>query len=190
VKSTTDLLILRAQQLLRRDEDLAEAALHLQRKRQEGKEAFDAGKRLRTDLLDEEAIVLLHDAVREVDMSKRSKLAYRWLGPYRVRKAYQDKGTYLLEELDGTQLAGTFAGNRLKRFIQRDGFMVSADDMSELPDLPAAGENHGHLENTNTGTDHLPVSQGTANHLRGDERSAGQSLQSLIPAGKNLAVVI
>jgi hypothetical protein len=71
--------------------------------------------------------------------------------------------------------------------------MVSADDVIESPDLPfppAAGGNHDDLGNTNTGTDDLPVSQGTANRLRGDERSASRSLQSLIPAGRNLAAVI
>ena len=44
------------------------------------------------------------------------KLAFKWLGPYQISNAVKDKGTYMLEELDGLQLAGTFAGNRLKKF--------------------------------------------------------------------------
>ena len=67
--------------------------------------------------LEEGAIVLVHDVVQGEDMLWRSKIAFRWLGPYRIQQADQEKGTYLLQELDGTLLAGTFAGNRLKKFI-------------------------------------------------------------------------
>ncbi len=44
------------------------------------------------------------------------KLAFKWLGPYRISNAVKDKDTYMLEELDGLQLASTFAGDRLKKF--------------------------------------------------------------------------
>jgi len=57
-------------------------------------------------------------------MSRSRKLSYKWLGPYKVRKSIPDKGTYLLEEFDGTQLAGTYSGNRLKKFVQRDRFYM------------------------------------------------------------------
>ena len=55
-------------------------------------------------------------------MSRNRKLSYKWLGPYRVRKAIPKKGTYILEEFDGTQLAGTYSGNRLKKFVVRNRF--------------------------------------------------------------------
>ncbi len=58
------------------------------------------------------SIVLLHDSRREKDMSR--KLAFKWLGPYRGYDAVKDKGAYMLEELDGSHLAGTFAGDRFK----------------------------------------------------------------------------
>jgi hypothetical protein len=62
-------------------------------------------------------------------MSWSRKLSYKWLGPYRVRKAIPDKRTYFLEEFDGTELASTYSGNRLKKFIQRNKFyMLIATD--------------------------------------------------------------
>src|SRR5580700_6047581 len=57
----------------------------------------------------------------EIDMSSEKKLAYKWIGPYRIRTAIPEKGTYILEEFDGTLLPGTFAGNRLKKFVKREG---------------------------------------------------------------------
>ena len=53
-----------------------------------------------------------------MDMSTVKKLAYRWRGPYRVRNAIPEKGTYELEEFDGTPIPGTHPGNRLKKFVK------------------------------------------------------------------------
>jgi len=55
-------------------------------------------------------------------MSRNWKLSYKWLGPYRVCKAIPKKGTYILKEFDGTQLAGTYSSNRLKKFVVRNCF--------------------------------------------------------------------
>ena len=74
-------------------------------------------------------------------MSRNRKLSYKWLGPYRVKKAIPEKGTYILEEFDGIELAGTHAGNRLKKFVERHRFYVpvtmdpesSESDEGELP---------------------------------------------------------
>jgi hypothetical protein len=62
-------------------------------------------------------LVLLHDAKQEVSLSSNNKLRFRWLGLYRVTKVILLKGTYFLEEFDGTKLVGTFIGNRLKVFV-------------------------------------------------------------------------
>jgi hypothetical protein len=72
-------------------------------------------------------------------MSRNWKLSYKWLGPYRVRKAILEKGTYILEEFDGTPLAGTYTSNRLKKFVERHRFYIpvtidSKDDSSESSD--------------------------------------------------------
>jgi hypothetical protein len=44
---------------------------------------------------------------------------FRWLRLYKVKEAVSLKGTYILEELNGAELSGTVAGNRLKRFYPR-----------------------------------------------------------------------
>lgn len=59
-------------------------------------------------------VVLLYDTERKKDMSW--KVSLRWLRPYKICNAVKDKGTYLLEELDGSYLAGTFSDNKLKKF--------------------------------------------------------------------------
>ena len=71
-------------------------------------------------------------------MSRIRKLSYRWLGPYRVRKAIPNKGTYFLEEFDGTELAGSYSGNRLKKFVQRKKFyMPVATDTDAIQTIAA-----------------------------------------------------
>jgi len=57
-------------------------------------------------------------------MSQSRKLSYKWLSPYRVRKAIPDKGTYFLEEFNRTELASTYSSNHLKKFIQRNKFYM------------------------------------------------------------------
>ena len=59
------------------------------------------------------------DSLFTLTMSMAVKLAYRWLGPYRIHEALPEKGTYFLDELDGAVLTNTFAGNRLKEFPPR-----------------------------------------------------------------------
>ena len=72
--------------------------------------------------------MLKHDAKKEQDMSSQNKLAYCWLGPYRICAAVMEKSTYVLEELDGTRLSGTHAGNRLKKFVKHKGFYEPVED--------------------------------------------------------------
>jgi hypothetical protein len=119
-----ELLALRTRQLLGRDEDLEEVRLRKQRKRMEGKEAFDRTHQIRQEEIKEGDLVLRHDSIAEIDMSRNRKLSYKWLGPYRVRKAIPEKGTYILEEFDGIELSGTYSGNRLKKFVERRGFYI------------------------------------------------------------------
>jgi hypothetical protein len=65
-------------------------------------------------------------------MSQSRKLSYKWLGLYKVRKAIPDKGTYILEEFDRTELASTYSRNRLKKFVQRSRFyMLVATDADQ-----------------------------------------------------------
>ena len=67
------------------------------------------------------SIVLLHDTKREKDKSRNFQMA----GPYRICGAVKEKGTYLLEILDGSRLAGTFAGGRVNKFHPRQEFRLT-----------------------------------------------------------------
>jgi len=109
----------------------------------EGKESFDRTRQIRQTEIKEGDLVLKYNSITEVDMSRNRKLSYKWLGPYRVRKAIPKKGTYILEEFDGTQLAGTYSGNRLKKFVVRNRFYGPVTDEeveSEDSDSPEESE--------------------------------------------------
>src|SRR5438552_28145 len=114
VRSTGDLLALRARQLERRNEDLREAVDRVRRHRLGNKEYFDDTKRVRTDELEAGDMVLLYDSQRAQDMSRSTKLLSRWLGPYRIRAAHADKGWYMLKELDSIPFRNQTPGNRLR----------------------------------------------------------------------------
>jgi hypothetical protein len=128
VKTREDLIAVRARQLELRDEDVEEVMLRKRRKRMEGKEAFDNLRRVRTHPINVGDVVLRHDAKKELDRSTKRKLSYKWLGPYRVRSAVKEKGTYELEEFDGTPVPGTHPGNRLKKFVKRKGFYEPVEE--------------------------------------------------------------
>ena len=120
----------------RRDEDLEEATFHLQRMRFEGKEQHDLKHGIREEELAIGSIVLLLDTRRKKDMSR--KLSFKWLGPYRTCDSIKDKGTYILEELDGSRLADTFAGDILKEFHPRQRLQLDHApnlDHEEIPTL-------------------------------------------------------
>ena len=79
----------------------------------EGKERYDK----KHGIWKEQAIgsiILLHNTWRKRDILQ--KLAFKWLGSYGIYNVVEGKGTYMLEELDRSHLAGTFARNRLKKF--------------------------------------------------------------------------
>jgi hypothetical protein len=119
VTTTEDLIAVRARALERRTEDLEEAAAHLNRMRRLGKEAFDKRHNLLQKPFEIGELVLSHDTAGSFDMSREHKLAFRWFGPFRVAQADQERGIYVLTELDGAQLNGTYAADRLKRFYVR-----------------------------------------------------------------------
>ena len=127
VRDTAELVAMRARALERRNEDLEEAAAHLRRMRELGKQYFDRRHNLRREPLEPGMLVLSHDTAGSINMSAEHKLAFRWFGPFRIMEADSDKGTFVLSELDGARLRGTFAGNRLKRFYPR-----AADSLEDI----------------------------------------------------------
>ena len=81
------------------------------------------------------------------------KLVFKCLGLYQISDTVKDKSTYILEELDGSQLADTFAGNRLKKFhlwqqLQLDYTLnLDHEEISTFGDF-FAGNNDSNLSDT------------------------------------------
>jgi hypothetical protein len=141
-----------------RDEDLKEVRLQKQRKHIEGKESFDQSRQICQSEIEEGDLVLQHDSIVEINMSRVRKLSYKWLGLYRVRKAIPDKGTYFLEEFDGTALVGTYARNRLKKFVQQSRFYaLVATDSDEGSDSSSVGNSTGDEDNDQQALDEVTV---------------------------------
>ena len=88
----------------------------------ESKESFNQTYQIHQTEIKKGDLVLKYNFIAKVDMLRNWKLSYKWLGPYKVHKAILKKGTYILEEFDGTQLAGTYSGNCLKKFVVRNRF--------------------------------------------------------------------
>ena len=96
---------------------MEETALFLRRIRESRKELFDNNNRIRACPFAYRDIVLLYNT--KLEKSYSHKLTFRRLGPFRIAEAFIDKGTYILEELDGARIRGTVARSRLKRFYSR-----------------------------------------------------------------------
>ena len=111
--------VTRARQLDRKEEDIAAAQQNIRKNRLKNKAYFDKNCRERVDKIGVGDMVLLYNS--SLDKQWSQKLKNRWLGPYRIREIAEDRGTYLLDELDGTQLDGIFAGDRIKKFHPRHG---------------------------------------------------------------------
>ena len=121
VKTREDLLVARMRQLDERVLMESRAAAESERSRKGNKVYFDQHKRMRgtEQQLHVGDLVLLHRSQNTKSRSLKKKLDDRWFGPYRVREIPANSTFYLLEELDGTHLKSTFAGDRLKRFFSR-----------------------------------------------------------------------
>ena len=120
VKTREDLILARMQQLDHRRVTEKVAAINLRNSRKANKAYFDQHKRLRPQSQSLEAgdMVLLYDST--LQKNRHTKFKDKWRGPFRVVKKAENSTFYLLEELDGTPLAGTTAGNRLKKFHSRE----------------------------------------------------------------------
>ena len=148
VKSSTDLVVARAEQLLRREEMVEKAAKRLRDSRAKSVRYWDkrCAHRLR-DPLRKGDLVLLYNRSLETQWGKL--FANRWNGPYRVVSKFPG-GSYQLEELDGTLLKRKAAAAHVKRFYPRgstsfdetaasDGGSGS-ESGAEGPDSESAGE--------------------------------------------------
>lgn len=77
MQSTTDLLTLRALQFKIREEDLKEATAKVKKIRKEKAEVFNAKRSLRPGKIAKSSVILLHDAIQEINISTKRKLNYR-----------------------------------------------------------------------------------------------------------------
>jgi hypothetical protein len=113
------------QQLDEQTLELSQAVENLRNSRKANKAYFDQTHALRPDG-DQQLrcgdLVLVHNSAKfKTGKPPRvAKLDDRWLGPYRIREVAENSTFYMLEELDGTPLAATFPGNRLRKFFTRD----------------------------------------------------------------------
>jgi len=119
VKTREDLLTARMRQLDQKVFTESQAAMNLRNSSNANKVYYDQTKQLRKDPLRVGDLVLVHQTKASYSCSWAQKLDDRWFGPYRILEIPDNSTFYLLEELDGTHLTPTFAGNRLKRFFSR-----------------------------------------------------------------------
>lgn len=115
VASTEDLLVLRMQQILRRDKKVV-LALEQQKCVRQG--AVDDFNHKHEHYLSSGSFiigtwVLLHETWLDSQMGHKGAL--RWTGPYIVHHQMHNT-TYQLRELDGTVMRGSIAASRLKVF--------------------------------------------------------------------------
>jgi hypothetical protein len=115
VRTQAELIAVRAAQLQFRKEHLEEAVHRTRRLRSEAIELRNDKKTPPTPLREGD-LVLIWDAIKSIDKSSTRKLSDRWLGPYRVQRAWQEKGYYQLEDLNRVAFASTIRADRLKRF--------------------------------------------------------------------------
>ena len=116
------LLRARMRQLDERNLRETRAATNLENSRRVNKAYFDQHKRLRGENQELHVgdLVLLQTVSNQPhNRSRARKLDDKWRGPFRIRAAPEHSTYYRLAELDGVELAGAFAGNRLKKFFSR-----------------------------------------------------------------------
>ena len=110
-----DLLLAQAHQIERQDHNMEEAVEWLKRICMENKDYFDNLHQICFELLKENNMVLLHNTVKDVDLSSLNTLWFCWLGPYHIHWDNRNS-SYIIKELDGTVLLDSTAGNHLKHF--------------------------------------------------------------------------
>ena len=77
MRTTIELIAMRARQLKRKNEDLKEAKNILERMRRQEKKMFDSAHEMRNEELKNENLILLHDIQHMHDRSSNRKLKYK-----------------------------------------------------------------------------------------------------------------
>jgi len=119
--STTDLLAARTRQLAKMPTDLARARRTLSQSRFRSKEAFEQkfGRRLIKEAHKVGSLVLVRNVPLENTMAIDRKTQCRYMGPYKVVRRTKGR-SYILEELDGSELRTSVAAFRLIPYLKRE----------------------------------------------------------------------
>ena len=117
--SASDLLALRARQLEKRPQDIAQAAASLKKHRLRSKARFEEKYHhlFRTEEFKPGDLVLMRNTAIEDALNRKSKP--RYLGPFIVSRKTK-RNSYVLRELDGTFMRTNVAAFRLAPYIARD----------------------------------------------------------------------
>jgi hypothetical protein len=146
IKTTAELLEARTMQLERREEILEEAHKKLVQAREASVRYWDRkmAARLRRPL-NAGDLVLIYNKSLEDQWGKL--FSNKWNGPFKVKKQLP-KGSYLLEELDGTELQRAYAASHIKRFYPRGRRLDEIKDDEEDP------ENGSNTDESQNNSDH------------------------------------
>ena len=139
VKTTEELIALRAQQLVKREKDLVIALEQQKESRKKAVDDFNKKyeKYMVTNDFDIGTWVLVHETW--LDGQKGNKGALRWSGPYVVHEKFNNK-TYRLREIDGTVRRETIDKHRLKIFYYRPDHQTIKTVSSNQYNVAAATE--------------------------------------------------
>ena len=130
ISTTEEILEAWTKQLERKDEILEEAHQKLLMKARENSKRYwdrEMAAQLRNPL-DPGDLVLVYKKSLEDQWGKL--FSNRWNGPFRIKEQLP-KGSYLLKELDGTELKRTYAASHIKRFFPR-GWTLQEISQEEL----------------------------------------------------------
>ncbi|OAV84902.1 hypothetical protein PTTG_30965, partial [Puccinia triticina 1-1 BBBD Race 1] len=117
VEDTSDLLVARSRQLERSEETRGIAYRKLMDARGDSLRYWEEkhSSRIRDPLKPGDQVLVFN---RSLETQWGQLFAHRWNGPYRVVKQVFG-GSYVLAELDGTELKRRFAADQVKRFYPR-----------------------------------------------------------------------
>ena len=123
--STEELLTVRIKQLMKKPQDLHQAAETLRKHRLQSKAQFE--QRFRQRLIREHyspgTLVLVRHSAIEKELDRKSKP--RYLGPYEIVRLRHNQTSYVLKELDGTVLQKSVAAFRIIPYISRTDHRLS-----------------------------------------------------------------
>ena len=117
IHTIVDLLILRAKQIQRKNENLKKTIMHLQKIKTEAKNLFDENHRIRTKDFRKTDMIMFHDI--RLNNQHFERLTFRWLKFFRIFQAFSQKDIYIIAKLNETELKNTVSGNKLKKFYSR-----------------------------------------------------------------------